>query len=185
VKLTVIAAISADGFLADATGRIPWHMPRDIAHFRQHCAGKHLLVGRKTADQMHGWFAEMEASGMAVFPIILTRNPPGDQASSLTRGTGILPAPSAPASSVEAAIRIAKQNHATELLVCGGAEVYRCCLPLAQSLILTTIHCQVQQGTRFPDFSTNEWKIAAKQSWKPDSEHDHGMEITEYFRGGC
>lgn len=184
MKLTIIAAISADGFLADATGRIPWHMPRDIAHFRQHCAGRHLLVGRKTADQMHGWFAEMAAAGKTVHPIILTRNPREGQASSLTRETGILPAPFVTASSVEEAIRIAKQNHATELLVCGGSEVYHCCLPLAQSLILTTIHCQVQQGTRFPDFPTNEWKIAAKQSWKPDSDHDNGMEITEYFRGG-
>ncbi|WP_172683075.1 dihydrofolate reductase [Verrucomicrobium spinosum] len=54
-ELTLIAAVDENLLLATAQG-IPWKLPDDVAHFRAYCAGKWLLLGRHTYEDMTGWF---------------------------------------------------------------------------------------------------------------------------------
>src|SRR5688500_19799474 len=67
MTVTLIAAHSENGVIAKG-GRLPWHLPDEIAHFRAYCQGKWLLLGRRTWDEMQGWFRPGQT------PVVVTRN---------------------------------------------------------------------------------------------------------------
>ena len=55
LKVTAIAAMTRDRVIGTGQG-IPWNLPEDHAHFRAYTAGKTLLIGRTTFQEMLGWF---------------------------------------------------------------------------------------------------------------------------------
>jgi dihydrofolate reductase len=55
----------------------------------------------------------------------------------------------------EAALQQAQPG---EVMVIGGAMVYRWFLPLAHTLYLTLIHHSLEGDTRFPDWRMEEWQ---------------------------
>lgn len=149
--VTLIAALAGDRVIGETSGRIPWDHPRDRAHFRARTAGRWLLVGRRTYLEMEGWFGDRT-------PIVLTRDPafrpfsPGHRI----------------AASVPAALDLARANGVTELIVCGGADVYAASLPHADRLVLTrlALSLQVADPVHFPDFaSTGDWRLQSVEHW--------------------
>ena len=65
LKVSLISAMTPDRVIGTGKG-IPWHMPRDIRHFRSSTAGKPMLLGRRTFEEMAGWFTSQT-------PIVMTR----------------------------------------------------------------------------------------------------------------
>ena len=57
--------------------------------------------------------------------------------------------------SVEAALAAAAD--AAELVVIGGAEIYRLVMPFARRIYLTHVHADVPGDTYFPDFDPTQW----------------------------
>ena len=45
--ISIIAAMTEEGVIG-IDGRLPWHIPADMAWFRQHTLGKPVLMGRST-----------------------------------------------------------------------------------------------------------------------------------------
>lgn len=149
--VTLIAALAGDRVIGETSGRIPWDHPRDRAHFRSRTAGQWLLVGRSTYVEMEGWFGDRT-------PIVLTRD---------TAFRPFSPAHRL-ASSVPAALDLARANGVGELFVCGGATVYAATLPYADRLLLTrlALSLQVAEPVQFPDFaSTGGWNLRAVEPW--------------------
>jgi dihydrofolate reductase len=66
MQVTMIAAMDEERALSRG-GRVPWDLPADVAMFRGYCEGKALLAGRRTWEQMAGWFREGQ------LPLVLTR----------------------------------------------------------------------------------------------------------------
>lgn len=160
--VTLIAAVSDDGFISRDRG-IPWHLPDDIAHFRQSTTGKHLLLGRVTAQEMAGWFRDHHT------PLILSRAsicevPPGGRV----------------VHSVNEAIQAS--SAAGSLMVCGGAEVYAAALPFATHLLLTHVHTALGAGRSFPRFTPSEWVTVPRLHHPADARHAHPFSIVEYRR---
>lgn len=48
----IILAISDDGFIADSTGNIPWHIPHDFKWFKMNTYKSSILMGRKTWETL-------------------------------------------------------------------------------------------------------------------------------------
>ena len=67
MRVTAIAAMALDRTIGTGTG-IPWQLPEDQRHFRGYTAGKALLLGRTTFEEMLGWFTDHR-------PITLSSNP--------------------------------------------------------------------------------------------------------------
>ncbi len=160
----LIAAVSRDGFLADETGRIPWHVPRDISHFRSTVAHGQLLVGRKTAEQMRGWFAEVPCR-----PIILSTQKPGDGFLAHTRWAAT------PAEALEMA------GHET-LWICGGGQIYSLFLPYAQQLILSEIGLEIFLGICFPKVDYTGWSLLTESAFPSDQANGHDLHIRHWQR---
>ncbi|MFV1995779.1 MAG: dihydrofolate reductase, partial [Verrucomicrobiales bacterium] len=66
MKISMIAAMDRNRVIGADRGGIPWNLPRDRRRFRSHAAGKHLLLGRRTFEEMKGWFEDQQT------PIVLT-----------------------------------------------------------------------------------------------------------------
>jgi dihydrofolate reductase len=162
MMVSIIAAISDDGFIGQ-DGGIPWRLPRDVAHFRSYCAGKWLLLGRRTYGEMTGWFTNHH-------PLVLSRQ------------ANFVPTVGARVTSVAAAMALAQAQGAEEVVVLGGGEIFSLALPYVSRLILTRVHTRLSHGVRFPDWSGPDWRCLQQEEFPADPQHSFPHSITTYQR---
>lgn len=161
--LTLIAAVSADGFIATGKG-LPWHLPKDTEHFRRATSGQWLLIGRRTYQEMLGWFR------------------PEHQVLVLTHDPAFAPPTGRAVASVAQALDIAAQGGARELFVCGGGETYAAAMPMADRLILTHVDTMLCGGIPFPAFVPGQWQISTRQNHPADDKNPYAMAFICYER---
>jgi dihydrofolate reductase len=158
--LTLIAAVSADGFISRGRG-VPWNLPRDKTHFRQATDGQWLLIGRRTYEEMLGWFRNH-------YPLVLTN-----------RETFTPPVGKA-VSSVEEALESAGRQGARELFVCGGSGAYEAAMPLADRLVLTHVDTVLGGGVSFPAFRPEDWHLSSQQAFPANADNPHALVFATY-----
>ncbi len=164
MKLSMISAMAQGRVIGTGHGGIPWHLPRDIKHFRNYTRGKYLLIGRHTFEEMQGWFSDH-------FPIILTRQ------TDYTTELGSV------AHTMEGAMDQARASGAGELVVCGGAGLYHTALPYADELILTLIDTGIEGTALFPDYeNAAEWETLSDEAFSADKDNNHAMRIVHLRR---
>lgn len=151
MRLTLIAALDADGAIGRAGGGLPWHLPDEAAHFRAYCTGQWLLVGRRTIEEMTGWFQP----GHRV--LLLTRHPLAPE----TAAT--LPPDLSLVATVPDALALARQAGAPELVVIGGARTYAKTLPLADRLVLSRLALRSGGTVRFPEIEWTAWSLRHRE----------------------
>lgn len=159
--LSLVAAIDQNRLLA-VNHRIPWHLPRDVSHYRAYTADQWLLVGRRTYDQMHGWFRPGHV------PLVLTHRLDWKP----ERGRAV--------SSVEEALRFTAEAGREELMCCGGEHVYEAAMPFAGRLVMTLIeHRFPAEGHAiyFPEWNPEEWVIESSTRYEADAENPYAMTI--------
>jgi dihydrofolate reductase len=162
--LTLIAAVSADGFISRGQG-VPWDLPLDRAQYRAYTENKWLLIGRRTYEEMLGWFK----SGH--HPLVLTR------ARQISPEAAISPQV---VYSISQALLIAQNQ--PELVCCGGAEIYAAAMPYAQRLVITHVHEFLGSGLPFPPISLREWEPVSRKSHVTDADHAFAFDIVTYQR---
>ena len=128
MTVSLIWAQAANGVIGDR-GRLPWHLPEDLARFRALTNGSTVVMGRAT------W----ESLPESVRPL------PGRRNVVLTRD---------PAWSADGAERAGSPEEvlaaAPDCWVIGGAEVYAAFLPHASRLVVTDVDLAVDGDTRAP-----------------------------------
>jgi dihydrofolate reductase len=133
VKLVLIAAV-ADGGVIGRNGAIPWHLPEDVAHFRELTMGHPVVMGRRTWESIPDRFRPLPGRRN----IVLTR-----QADWEAEGAEHAP-------SLDVALALVADE--PEVFVIGGAQVYEDALPRADVLALTEIELAAGGDTFFPLF---------------------------------
>lgn len=154
-EITLVAAVADNGVIG-AEGSMPWHLPADLAHFKSLTMGKPILMGRLTWD----------AIGKALpgrLNMVLTRNPEW-------RGHGAMRV-----GSLDEALKIAGDKGAPELMVIGGAELYRQALPRAKRIYMTRIHAEPWGDTLFPDLEPDEWGEVSRREQLSDERNAWDM----------
>ena len=134
-RLYLVAAIAANGVIG-TQGRLPWHLPEDLRHFRRLTIGHPVIMGRRTWESLPGPLAGREN-------IVVTRRP------------GYEAPGAAVATSLEAALALCA-GEAVAFAI-GGAELYRVALAQAAGLVLTEIHRAYEGEVRFPPFDRSAW----------------------------
>jgi dihydrofolate reductase len=135
--------------------RLPWHLPADLKHFKALTIGKPVLMGRRTFDSI----------GKAL---------PGRLNIVLSRAPGFSPPGCVVAHTLDAARSAAGQQPA--LMVIGGAEVYRQCLPFARRIHLTLVHAEIADGdTLFAAWRGAEWRLTACERREPDDKNAYAL----------
>jgi dihydrofolate reductase len=148
-QVSLIVAMADDGVIGRGN-TLPWRLPEDLRRFKAATLGKPILMGRKT----------YESIGRALpgrLNLVLTR----DRAWSAPQVRVV--------HSVEEALSAAAA--APELVVIGGAEIYRLVMPFARRIYLTQVHAQVPGDTFFPGFDPAQWVEVGSDAHPADERH--------------
>ncbi|TLD71455.1 dihydrofolate reductase [Phragmitibacter flavus] len=165
-RLTLIAAVDQNRLLANEHG-IPWHLPLDVEHFRSVTRNQWLLLGRRTYEEMRDWFK------------------PAHTPLTLTSRTEWHPEHGKAIASVEAALRLARDHHASELICCGGAKTYAAALPFAQRLIITQVHHRFPPASHpvyFPPWNQEIWHQTDLVHHPADQQNPWSLDIITFDR---
>jgi dihydrofolate reductase len=143
----VMVLAVADGGVIGAGGTIPWRIPEDMKRFKALTMGKPVVMGRKTWDS---------------FP----RKPlPGRTNIVITRDTAWKVDGAVIVHSLDDALARARSENPPEIIVAGGAEIYRAALPQATKIELTEVHTHVEGPdlTIIPPFDKHAWRETARE----------------------
>ena len=151
--VSLLAAVADNGVIGRDNG-LPWHLPDDLKHFKALTLGKPILMGRRT-------FSSIGKPLAGRTNLVLTR-------AEEWRHPGVTAV-----HSIEAALEIA--GDAPELVVIGGAEVYRLALPFARRIYLTRVHARVSGDTYLPELDPGAWREVQRQSHPIDERHAYPM----------
>lgn len=144
MKISLIVAFDENRLIGRDNG-LPWHLPADLKHFKTLTMGHHMIMGRKT----------FESIGKPL---------PGRTSVIITRQTdyhadGCI----VTQNFTEAMMQCAGQE---EIFIIGGAQIFECTLPLADTLYITQIHHTFEGDTFFPEIKSSEWKKSAEKGMK-------------------
>ena len=159
-NLTLIAAVADNGVIG-RDGDLPWRLPEDLKRFRRLTTGNTVLMGRKTWVSL-GRPLPDRANW------VLTR----DAAFTAPEGVRVF-------RDLAAALAAPPQG---ELLVIGGAELYRQALPQAGRLELTRVHATVPGDTFFPEIDAAQWRETAHEDRPADERHAHAYSFVTLER---
>jgi dihydrofolate reductase len=149
--LELVVAVAENDVIGRGNG-LPWRLSADLRHFKSLTMGKPILMGRKT----------FESIGRALpgrVNLVMTRAPEFRAADCVVVG------------SLDSACAAAG---AGTLMVIGGAEVYRQCLPFASRIHLTLVHARVEDGDAFfSGWRGAEWRESSRERHPADDRNDH------------
>ena len=143
MELKLIFARAANGVIGKE-GALPWHLPEDMAHFKQLTSGHPVIMGRKTWDSIPPRFRPLSGRRN----IVVTRQP--DWAAEGAERAG----------SFAAAIDLCVG--AQLAWVIGGAQLYTQGLPLADAAEVTEIDGHFSGDARAPEFGPH-WQEVARE----------------------
>lgn len=143
--IVFIVAVADNGVIG-RDNAMPWHLRSDLQRFKQLTLNKPVIMGRKT-------YLSIGKPLPRRTNIVVTRDPG-------FRAAGAVVAPS-----LEAAYDIALgdilRRGASEIMVVGGAEIFRQWMPRATRLEITHVHAE-PVGDTFFRFEASEWRDAAR-----------------------
>ncbi|CAN5328429.1 dihydrofolate reductase [soil metagenome] len=143
-----------------------WHLPDDFKFFKDTTIGHPIVMGRKT----------FQALGKALpkrLNIVITR-----QADFEAPGAEVV-------SSLDDALLLAKNTNDPEIMVIGGAEIYRLALPLTNRVYLTRVHAHFPDAdAHFPELDATEWRLVNTSFHDADERHQYGFTFEVWERTG-
>lgn len=127
MPIAIIAAIARNRVIG-SDGRIPWHIPEDLARFKRLTTGHAVLMGRRTYEAIGGLLQGRRNVVLTSHPIhgVETHN------------------------SVDAALRALTNQYL--VFVIGGASLFEIFLPRADFLYLTPVDQSPDGDTFFPPY---------------------------------
>lgn len=132
-------------------GKMPWHLPADLRHFKRNTLGKPVLMGRKTLAAIGRPLPERRN-------LVLTRDPAFSAAGCET------------VTSLDQALALA--GSVPELMVIGGGEVYRLSWERTDRIYLTRIQADVDGADAFfPDMADGHWRETSREDHRADAKN--------------
>ena len=137
------------GGVIGVDGRLPWHLPEDLALFKRLTTGSTVVMGRAT------W----ESLPAAVRPL------PGRRNIVLSRRAGWLAPGAEVAGSLAEALSLAAApglgGPGGDVWVIGGASVYREAIAVADRLVVTEVDTDVAGDTFAPGVRPDVWAVTS------------------------
>jgi len=141
-RVVLVAAVAANGIIG-ASGRLPWHIPEELRHFKKLTLGHPVIMGRRTWESLKGPLPQREN-------IVVTRTP------------GYEAPGAAVAASLEAALALCAGEPVA--FVIGGTQLFKESLPIAAGMVLTEIRRDYEGDTWFPAWDRSQWKETRREA---------------------
>ena len=154
-KTIILIAAMGSNRAIGLNGRMPWHLPGELQHFKESTMGKAMVMGRKT------WQA-------------IGRPLPGRQNIVVSRNREFSAEGCDVVSSLDAAIDKARGK---EVMIIGGGELYRQSMPIADQMILTLVDHAPEADTWFPDWDPRAWRVLGSREVTADPNNPHSYRV--------
>jgi dihydrofolate reductase len=135
-RINIIVARSLNNVIG-LDGRLPWHEPEDMKHFRELTKGSTVIMGRKTWESLPGKLPGRDN-------IVVTSSP--------------LEGPDLACESLKTAIACADHNN---IFVIGGRQLYKEALDIADTMYMTVVRQRIdaKKVVLFPYWDPNKWSL--------------------------
>ncbi len=141
-----------------------WHLPDDLKHFKNHTAGKTIIMGRKTWDSLGGRPLPKRRH------IVISRNPDFS-----AQGCESV-------QSLEAALALVQEE--AEAFIVGGAQIYELSLPYLDQLEITVVNAALEGDAFFPDWDKGNYELATSEYHPVDENHEYSFTFETWKRKG-
>lgn len=143
MKLAIIVAAAKNGVIG-RNNQLPWHLPQDLKYFKAITLGKPIVMGRKTYESIG-----RPLPGRT--NIVITRS------QSWVAGEGVLVAHSWGQALAIAEGAQGGPQFSGEVMVIGGAEIYRSALDIADKVYLTQVDLEPEGDAFFAGLDGEHW----------------------------
>ncbi|MCF6217282.1 MAG: type 3 dihydrofolate reductase [Gammaproteobacteria bacterium] len=154
--ISIIAAMGNERVIG-IENRLPWQLPADMQWFRKCTLGKPIIMGRTTFESIGKPLPGRKN-------IVVSRN-------QKYRAKGVTVV-----HSLEAAI--ASASGAEEVMIIGGANIYKQALSLAERLYITHIHADFDGDSWFPDYAAGQWQVVSREQHGADEKNGYEYDFT-------
>ena len=162
MTVSMVVAVSANNVIGNR-GRLPWHLPEDLKRFKALTLGKPVIMGRLTH----------EAIGRAL---------PGRRNIVLTSDEHYRSSDCLIASTPDEAMELAAD--ADEVMIIGGAYVYREFMPITGRIYLTRVHASIEGDAFFPELDPRQWRVSVSEELPADGERPYACTFQTLDRIG-
>lgn len=158
-RITLVAALSTNRIIG-VNNQLPWKLPADLKRFKALTSGKTIIMGRKTFDSIGR-------------PLPKRRNVVLSRSGFESRGVEVF-------TSLEIALEALLDDD--EIMVIGGGEVYRQCLPKANRLALSVVHTSIEGDAWFPEINSRQWRLFESRHFKADGSNEFDFTFMDFRR---
>lgn len=133
-------------------GKMPWHLPNDLKHFKNVTWGMPVVMGRKTFDS-------------------LGKPLPGRKNIVITRQKEWEAEGAVKAANIKDALFIAQQADANEIMIIGGGEIFKALFNRAKKIYMTRVEADPDADTFFPVIDPERWHLMSQQNYEADEKN--------------
>lgn len=156
----ILIAAMAQNRIIGRDNKMPWHIPEELQLFKKTTMGFPMIMGRKTFETFKS-------------PL------PGRRHIVLSRNSDYIPKGGELAASLDQALELCSGSN--KIFIIGGAQIFKQGLALANQIILTLLHREVEGDVTFPQFSEEVFKEINRQTY-PDGTEPYT--VVTYTRTG-
>lgn len=158
----IVAADEKNGI--GTNNQLLCHLPADLKYFKQTTTGHCIVMGRKTYESIGKPLPNRTN-------IVISTN-----SAFAAEGIEVV-------HSLESAISLAREKGETELMITGGASIYKQAMPMVDKIYLTRIHHTfIEADTFFTGVNEAEFMLVKTQPQEADSNNEYGFSFEVWER---
>lgn len=167
MKVSLIAAVADNGVIGKDNDLV-WSLPDDMSFFKASTSGRHVIMGRRNYESIPHKFRPLPGRPN----VVISRNEEYDA------GDAAL------ATSLEAALDVARKAGETEAFIIGGGQIYSLALEagLIDTMFITHVHGEPDGDALFPKFDREKWTLRVLDDHPSDDRHEFSFTICQYDR---
>ncbi|WP_086933932.1 dihydrofolate reductase [Agarilytica rhodophyticola] len=166
VKLSIVVAMAQNRTIGKENG-LPWRLSEDLKYFKKITMGHPIIMGRKT-------FESIGRPLPGRTNIVVTR-----QDNWSYDGVKVV-------HDIDAAISIANQiallDNKEEIMLIGGAELYKQSINICTRLYLTEVHAEVEGDAFFPLFDPEHWQEISRDKYEAQGGNPYDYSFVVFDR---
>ncbi len=156
MSVTFILAMDQNNLIG-CNNDLPWKLPADLQYFKKKTINKTILMGRKTCDSLPFCLPKRRN-------IVLTRN-----INFSRQGFEVI-------HKIDSLLDLKG-----EIMVIGGAMIYKLLMPRANKLLITKIKHKFKGDTHF-EWNKKLWKISSTEEHSSDDKNQYDYSFNTYKR---
>lgn len=143
IKNSIVVALSQNRVIG-LNNQLPWRLPVDLAHFKHVTMGKPMVMGRRTWESI--------GRPLPGRTHIVVSGSPGESTADFHYVSDI-------DSALTLGREIAAEQGAEEVMIIGGAQVYRQTLDICDRIYMTKVQAEIDGDAFFPELSDTSWEL--------------------------